>query len=583
MTEHKMTFRDIGLNEQILSAVEALGFEHPTPIQEETIPHLLTSNQDIIALAQTGTGKTAAFGLPAIHMTDVDERSPQTLVLCPTRELCMQIAKDMKDYGKFVKGLNIVAVYGGSSIDRQIKALKKGAHIVVGTPGRTKDLIHRKKLKLENVGRVILDEADEMLTMGFKEDLSAILGETPEDKQTLLFSATMSKDITSVTKKYMTDPLRLSVAAINVGAANVEHIYYMVPARDRYQVLRRIADSTPDIYGIVFCRTRRETMEVANKLMQDGYNADAIHGELSQAQRDDVMGKFRKRHIQMLVATDVAARGLDVDDITHVVNYNLPDKAEIYTHRSGRTGRAGKSGISVAIIHTRETRRVRDIERVSGVQFTKALVPTGEEICTNQLYALIDKIVKVKINGPQIEPFLPAIYEQLEGLSREDLIQHFVSAEFNRFLSHYKNARDLNVSGSIRDGKKRDDKIDKRSRSDRRKTPFARLFINVGKKNDLNPGRLIGVINEALDSGNAVIGEIEILKKFSFFEIEEQAAMPLIKALKGQEFEGIPLSVEITAKKKPQRKWEFERKKDFKRKKKGKGRRGESRHRTKKW
>lgn len=584
MTENKITFKDIGLKDEIISAVEALGFEYPTPIQEETIPHLLTSNQDIIGLAQTGTGKTAAFGLPAIHLTDVDEKSPQTLILCPTRELCMQIAKDLKDYAKFTKGINIVAVYGGSSIDTQMKALKKGAHIVVGTPGRTKDLINRRKLRLGNIGRVILDEADEMLTMGFKEDLAAILSETPKEKQTLLFSATMSKDITSVTRKYMTDPLKMSVAAINVGAANVEHLYYMVSARDRYPALRRIADSTPDIYGIVFCRTRRETMEVANKLMQDGYSADAIHGELSQAQRDDVMRKFRKRNLQMLIATDVAARGLDVDDITHVINYNLPDKAEIYTHRSGRTGRAGKSGISVAIIHTRETRRVRDIERVSGVQFSKALVPTGKEICTKQLYSLIDKIVKVEINGKQIEPFLPAIYEKLEGLTREDLIQHFVSAEFNRFLSYYKNARDLNVGGTSRreERERGSGKIDKKSYSERRKTNFARLFINVGNKNGLNPGRLIGVINEALDSGDAMIGEIEILKKFSFFEIEEKSAMPLIKALKGEEFEGVPISLEITANKKPEKKWAYGKKKDFKKQKGGKGRRGESRNR-KRW
>lgn len=579
MNDNNITFQDIGLEDELIRGVAALGFEHPTPIQEETIPRLLTSNQDIIALAQTGTGKTAAFGLPAIHLTDIDDKNPQTLILCPTRELCVQIAKDMKAYAKFVKGLNIVPVYGGTSVDSQIKALKKGAHIVVGTPGRTRDLMQRKKLKLNNVSRVILDEADEMLTMGFKDELEAILSQTPAEKQTLLFSATMSKDITSVTKKYMTDPLKLSVATLNVGAENVQHIYYMVQARNRYEVLKRIADSNLDIYGIVFCRTRRETKEVANKLVQDGYNADALHGELSQNQRDEVMGKFRKRHLQLLIATDVAARGLDVNDLTHVINYNLPDKAEIYTHRSGRTGRAGKSGISVAIIHTREMRKIKDIERTSGAKFTKALVPTGREVCTKQLYSLIDKIVKVKVDEKQIVPFLPVIYDKLEGLNREELIQHFVSAEFNRFLSYYKNAPDLNVAGG---SKTQTDKIDKRSRAERRKTAFSRIYINLGKKNNMNPGRIIGIINEALDSGSAVIGEIEILKKFSFFEIEGQSAERLIEALNGQKIDGTTLSVEITKNKKPEKKWGRERKKDFKKHAKKKGRRGAARNR-KKW
>ena len=372
------TFAETGLQDEILDAVRELGFEKPTPIQAKAIPYVLDSNQDILAFAQTGTGKTAAFGLPAIHLTEVDERTTQTLVLCPTRELCLQITKDMESYAKRVRGLNIVAVYGGASIDKQIKALNRGAHIVVGTPGRTKDLLKRKKLKLENVERVVLDEADEMLTMGFKDDLEAILAKTPDDKQTLLFSATMSKGIMAVTKEYMHDPVKLTVARMNVGAENVQHIYYMVHAKDRYEVLKRIADMNPNIYSIVFCRTRRETKEVANKLMHDGYNADALHGDLSQAQRDEVMGRFRKRHLQILVATDVAARGLDIDDLTHVINFNLPDSAEIYTHRSGRTGRAGKSGISIAIIHTRETRRLREIERLSKITFTKTSRAYGQ-------------------------------------------------------------------------------------------------------------------------------------------------------------------------------------------------------------
>ena len=369
------SFTNFGLYPEILQAIAELGFENPTPIQSKTIPHLLSTDQDLIASAQTGTGKTAAFGLPSIHLTNIDDKSTQTLVLCPTRELCVQIAKDIGDYSKYMRGINILAVYGGASIQPQIKSLKKGAQIVIGTPGRTKDLIKRKKLKLNNVSRVVLDEADEMLTMGFKEDLEDILATTPQEKQTLLFSATMSKNIISITKKYMSDPLEVSAGKANLGAENVEHIYYMVQAKDRYEVLKRIADINPTIYGIVFCRTRRETKEVANKLMHDGYNADAIHGELSQGQRDEVMGKFRKRQLQILVATDVAARGLDVNDLTHIINYNLPDDSEIYTHRSGRTGRAGKSGVSIAIIHTREIRSFKEMDRFAVISFKKSLFP----------------------------------------------------------------------------------------------------------------------------------------------------------------------------------------------------------------
>lgn len=566
-----MTFKETGLNAELLRAIEEMGFETPTPIQAKAIPHLLTTNRDMIAFAQTGTGKTAAFGLPAINQTDIDNRETQTIILCPTRELCLQIARDLGTYAKYIKKLNIVPVYGGSSIETQIRALKKGAQIVVGTPGRTKDLIKRKRLILGNVERIILDEADEMLTMGFKEELDTILAEIPEERQTLLFSATMSPKMKSITKKYMEDPLQVSVAKVNVGAKNVEHHSYTVHARDRYELLKRIADMNPNIYGIVFCRTRRETNEVANKLMADGYNADTLNGDLSQSQRDEVMGKFRRRSIQILVATDVAARGLDVDELTHVINYNLPDDDEVYVHRSGRTGRAGKSGISIVISHTRERNKIRDIERKSGMKFIPQTPPTGKEICKTQLYTLIDKIVKVEVNEQQIEPFLPGIYEKLESLSREDLIKHFVSTEFNRFLSYYKNARDLNVAdrggrdrndrrdrdrdgrrGRDRDdrrGRDRDDRKpsrERKSRSEkRRSTNFKRLFVNVGSKNKLTPARLIGVINEALDSGDAEIGKIEILKKFSFFEIDEKIEPKLTKALNDMEFEGTSLAAEI--------------------------------------
>lgn len=539
-----ISFQDTGLHAELLAAVQELGFDEPTPIQAKTIPHLLTSDRDLIAFAQTGTGKTAAFGLPAIQMADVEDKNTQTLILCPTRELCLQISRDLISYAKNVRKLNILAVYGGASIEPQIKALNKGAQIVVATPGRANDLIRRKKLRLGHVERVVLDEADEMLTMGFKEELNAILAQTPQEKQILLFSATMSKEIVAITKKYMNDPVELSAARKNTGADNVAHKYYMVHAKDRYEVLKRIADINPNVYGIVFCRTRRETKEIANKLMQDGYNADALHGDLSQAQRDEVMGRFRKRQLQMLVATDVAARGLDVSDLTHIVNFDLPDDAEIYIHRSGRTGRAGKSGISIAIIHTREMRKIREIEKRFSVSFSKELVPTGKEICTKQLYALIDKMEKVEVDEKQIEPFLPAIYKKLDWLSREELIKRFVSAEFNRFLDYYKYARDINVVDTQRGDKQgRREKGNKRNKSN---ANYARLYINVGSKNNLNPARLIGLINETLDSSEAEIGEIEILKKFSFFEIENKVAKPLIEGLKKQRFEGIPLLVEVS-------------------------------------
>ena len=549
------TFFETGLNKEILDAITDLGFINPTPIQEKAIPLLLETDDDIIAFAQTGTGKTAAFGLPAIHLTDVSDKNTQTLVLAPTRELCLQITKDLAAYAKNIKGINILAVYGGSSIDTQIKALRKGAHIVVATPGRAKDLINRRRLVLTEIRRVVLDEADEMLTMGFKEDLDAILSQTPDEKQTLLFSATMSNDMARITKKYMHNPVELKVAKMNVGTKNVSHVLYMTSARNRFEALKRIIDVNPKIYCIVFCRTRRETTDIANKLTQGGYNADALNGDLSQSQRDDVMGRFRERHLQILVATDVAARGIDVNDLTHIINYNLPDDPEIYTHRSGRTGRAGKSGISIAIMHSKEHRKIRDIEKFSDIKFTKELIPSGEEICQAQLYTLVDKIDKIEVNDSQIEPFLPNIYEMLADLTREELIKHFVSAEFNRFLSYYKNAQDINIDES-------------QSRSERGRgrgsnTNFNRLFINLGKKDNLTPARLLGVINEALDSSNVEIGKIDILGNFSFFEVDESSAKTLIEVLNdGFEFDGRAVSVEESQEKK-----QFSGKRDFKKRK----------------
>ncbi len=464
------SFSNFSLKGELIKAIKELGFNQPTPIQQRVIPHLISSNQDLIASAQTGTGKTAAFGLPLLDSINIRDTNVQTLILCPTRELCIQITNDLKTYSKYIKMINILAVYGGAKIEKQIKSLKKGPQIVVGTPGRTKDLIRRKKLIIGNIDRLILDEADEMLSMGFKDDLETIINATSKNRQTLLFSATMTPKVVEVTKKYMRNSLEISVASANKTADKVQHVFYMVQAKDRYEVVKRIADMNPSIYGIVFCRTRRETKEVANKLMYDNYNADTIHGELSQAQRDDVMSRFRKRKIQILVATDVAARGLDVEDLTHVINYNFPDDDEIYIHRSGRTGRAGKKGISIVIIHEREIRKLKNIERISGITFSKKLVPNGLEICKKRLYSLIDKIEKVEVNENQIEPFLPYIYEKLNLLDREKLIKHFVSAEFNRYLSYYKNSRDINVKLQKKEN-------NKKKKSNRRK------FFNANKNN----------------------------------------------------------------------------------------------------
>ena len=421
-------FKDLGINKGLLMAVEEMGFTSPTAVQEQAIPYLLKGKKDLIALAQTGTGKTAAFGLPCIQQVDPKIKHVQTIILCPTRELCIQISKDLLKFAKHLDYVKIIAVYGGTSIENQIQSIKRGVQIVVGTPGRTKDLIKRRVLKLDIVNKVVLDEADEMLSMGFKEDLNYILNTTSENRQTMLFSATMSREVRSISKKFMKDAEEITVEKLNSGAKNVEHHVYNVNSRDKYDTLKRIADFNPDIYGIVFCRTRRETQDIANKFMNDGYNADAIHGELSQGQRDEVMSKFRDKSLQILIATDVAARGLDVDSLTHVINYSLPDDPEVYTHRSGRTGIAGKSGISIAISNSREGRKLKSIENKSQINFIRQEVPSGKEICSKQLLKLIEKIQKVKVDEKQIEPFLEDIYLKLESLSREDLIKHFVSA-----------------------------------------------------------------------------------------------------------------------------------------------------------
>ncbi|MCK4661726.1 MAG: DEAD/DEAH box helicase [Bacteroidales bacterium] len=558
-------FNEMGLDESVLKAAIELGFQEPTPIQEKVIPKILTDKKDLIALAQTGTGKTAAFGFPLIQKADMTNRDIQSLILCPTRELCIQISSDLTKYSKYIDNFKVIPVYGGANIETQIRSLKKGGQIVVGTPGRVLDLIKRKILKVVKINWLVLDEADEMLNMGFKEDLDAILAGTPSGKQTLLFAATMPKEILRIADKYMHQPDEISVGRKNAGAENVKHEYYVSHAKNRYEVLKRIADMNPNIYGIVFCRTRRETKEVADKFMNDGYNADALHGDLSQAQRDFVMNRFRNRHLQMLVATDVAARGLDVVDLTHVINYNLPDDREIYIHRSGRTGRAGKSGISISIIHTRETRRIKDLEKTVGKSFKRKMIPEGKEICKKQLFNLINRVEKVELSNGQIEEFLPEIYKKLEWLSREDLIKHFVSVEFNRFLSYYKNAPDLNVEIS--------NSQEKNKGKRRTKKEFTRFFINVGNKNNLNPARLMGLVNDKTRSRNIEVGKIDIMKKFSFFEIEKQHESDILKAFDGNvEFEGVKVSVEIskpeTAKDKA--KEVFNKKKHFSSKKKKK-------------
>lgn len=581
-------FKELNLDDKIISAIAELGFSKPTPIQELVIPVLLDTNRDLVGLAQTGTGKTAAFGLPMIQKSDTKTKNTQGLILSPTRELCIQIAKDLQSYAKFDRSLRITAVYGGSSIESQINELHKGSHIVVGTPGRTLDLIKRKKLNISKINIVVLDEADEMLTMGFKEDLNSILEKTPETKQTLLFSATMPAGIIKISGKFMKDPVEITAGNRNTGAENVKHIYYEVQARDRYEALKRIADMNPKIYGIIFCRTRRETKEIADKLIQDGYNADALHGDLSQAQRDSVMNKFRTKHLQLLVATDVAARGLDVNDLTHIINYNLPDENEVYIHRSGRTGRAGKSGISLSILHMREKHKLRDVEKMIGHKFEKKLVPSGKEICGKQLFNLVEKVEKVEIDESQIDPFLDIIYKKLEWLSREDLIKKFVSVEFNRFLSYYKGAKDLNKRHDSRESRgSRSDKASRGDRSSRQKKDrrsrnenqaeagFSRLFINAGSNNGLSPTSLIGLINEQTRERNIDIGRIEIMKNFSFFEVETTFEKKILSSLHKANFNDVSLIAELANPKQSNQdrrsSGNFNRKSNFK-KRKDKGR-----------
>ena len=535
------TFEELGVSEEIRRAIEELGFEQPMPVQEAVIPYLLGNGNDVIALAQTGTGKTAAYGIPVLQKVDPTQKETQALILSPTRELCLQIADDLSDFSKYIDGLHVAAVYGGASIEMQSRQLRKGAQIIVATPGRLIDLMKRGVAKLDTVNNVVLDEADEMLNMGFSESINAIFEGVPSDRNTLLFSATMSREIEKIAKSYLHDYKEIVVGSRNEGAEKVNHIYYMVHAKDKYLALKRIVDYYPSIFAIIFCRTKVETQEIADKLIRDGYNAEALHGDLSQQQRDLTMQKFRQHNVQFLVATDVAARGLDVDDLTHVINYGLPDDIESYTHRSGRTGRAGKKGTSISIIHTRERYKVKAIEKIIQKEFVDGTLPAAKDICSKQLYKVMDQILKVDVNEEEIEPFLKDIYRHFEYIDKEDIIKKIISMTFNRFLEYYANAPEIEKPS----GKRSDREGERGSRSSRgertRKTPrtpeagYKRLFINLGKDDGFYPGEVMQFINKNVH-GRQEVGHIDLLGKFSYIEVPEKDANKVMKALNGSTY-----------------------------------------------
>ena len=533
------TFEELGVNEAIRDAIVELGFEHPMPVQEEVIPYLLGENNDVIALAQTGTGKTAAYGIPVLQKTNATIKTTQALILSPTRELCLQIADDLKSFGKNIDGLHIVAVYGGASITTQIHELRHGAQIIVATPGRLIDLMERKVVKLDNLRNIVLDEADEMLNMGFSDSINTIFEAAPADRNTLLFSATMSKEIEKIAKSYLTNYKEIVVGSRNEGAENVNHIYYLVNAKDKYLALKRIADFYPHIFAIIFCRTKIETQEIADKLIKDGYNAEALHGDLSQQQRDLTMQKFRQHTVQLLVATDVAARGLDVDDLTHVINYGLPDDVENYTHRSGRTGRAGKKGTSISIIHTREKSKVRNIERIIGKDFVDGTLPTPEEICKKQLYKVMDDIMKTDVDEDQIEPYMKEIDRQFEYIDKEDIIKKMVTITFGRFLDYYKNAPEI-----LKPTSKRSERPERAGRSNsgsrrshKAEAGYRRLFINLGKQDGFYPGEIMQFMNHHIH-GHQEIGHIDLLQKFCYIEVPQGDAEKVMRVLSGTSYKG---------------------------------------------
>lgn len=538
-------FNELGIRHDIVNAITELGFTSPTPIQESAIPVLLSGSNDFVGLAQTGTGKTAAFGLPLLELIDYKKNFPQALILCPTRELCLQISNDVKNYAKNLPNCNVVAVYGGANIVNQLRDIKRGVQIVVATPGRMKDILNRKAIDFSQVKYVVLDEADEMLNMGFQEDIDDILSTTPTDKKTWLFSATMPREVRAIAQKYMTDPKELTMGTKNTGNVNIEHEYYIVKARDKYAAFKRIVDYNPEIFGIVFCRTKIETQEIAEHLVKDGYNADSLHGDLSQQQRDKVMKRYRDRSLQLLIATDVAARGIDVNDVTHVINYSLPDEIENYTHRSGRTGRAGKTGISIAIINQKETHKIRQIEKTIGKQFTKAEIPTGFDVVEKQLFALVHKVHNVEVNEKQIEQYIPRIMTEFADLSKEDIIKRFASLEFNRFLDDYKNAPDLNASA---DDRGRDGERGERGERGPRGTSagFTRLFINLGAVDDFTRGDLLGYICNNTGISGRSVGKIDMKGVFSFFEVETEHVEKVVEAFKPIDFHGRDVRIEIS-------------------------------------
>ena len=546
-------FEELGVRPDLLRGIAEMGFENPMPVQEKVIPVLLNGDHDLVALAQTGTGKTAAFGLPLIQRVDLDRNDTQALVLAPTRELCLQIAGDLADFSKYVPELEILPVYGGSSIESQIRALKKGVQIIVATPGRLIDLINRGVVKLQHVHTVVLDEADEMLNMGFVDSINDILSHVPEDRKMLLFSATMPAEVAKISKRFMKNPEEIVVGTRNEGAKNVRHIYYMVNARDKYLALKRIADNNPNIYAIIFCRTRRDTQEIADHLIADGYNADALHGDLSQQQRDIVMKKFRDRVITLLVATDVAARGLDVDDLTHVINYGLPDDIAVYTHRSGRTGRAGKTGVSIAIIHSREKGKLREIERIIGKKFERKEVPTPEHIIEKQLYNLADRLERVEVNEEEINRYLPGVIKKLSWLTTEDLLKRVLSLEFNRLLTYYQDApkidfidekpeRDKKGKGKEKSGEPRSDREKDRRTAER---GMARIYVNLGKADGFYAGNVIDMLNKNVEGRRVDVGRIDLLPSYSLFDVKKADAKRVVAALKGLEFFGKRVFSEI--------------------------------------
>ncbi|HTG66725.1 MAG TPA: DEAD/DEAH box helicase [Flavobacterium sp.] len=533
-------FEQLGLNESLLKAILDLGFENPSEVQEKAIPLLLEKDTDMVALAQTGTGKTAAFGFPLIQKIDADNRNTQALVLSPTRELCLQITNELKNYSKYEKGINVVAVYGGASITEQAREIKRGAQIIVATPGRMQDMINRGLVNIKNIDYCVLDEADEMLNMGFYEDICSILSDTPDEKSTWLFSATMPAEVARIAKQFMSEPLEITVGTKNSGSATVSHEFYLVNARDRYEALKRLADANPDIFSVVFCRTKRDTQAIAEKLIEDGYSAAALHGDLSQAQRDGVMKSFRGRQIQMLVATDVAARGIDVDNVTHVVNYQLPDEIETYNHRSGRTGRAGKLGTSIVIVTKSELRKISSIERIIKQKFEEKTIPSGIEICEIQLLHLANKIKDTEVDH-EIDNYLPAINEVLEGLSKEELIKKMVSVEFNRFINYYKKNRDISVSGSDKRERGGDDRAPRENNSG-----ATRYFVNIGSRDNFDWMTLKDYLKETLELGRDDVFKVDVKEGFSFFNTDAEHTDKVMEVLNNVQLEGRRINVEIS-------------------------------------